>query len=1336
MSNRPQNAGADRRNIAAELPACFLKLGVVAPTSGGKVPMAPVALTPEPFPPRPVVKAPAPPKVVQTVQTVQTLQTVQTMETPIENPAVPSKPVDVSLDHSRFIALPEQPKPAAREFDGDIGGRLRDARQQRKKRMNEVRDAGEINAADRAARARARAKSVRERKDDRLAAARMPSAIDIVRQYLNNGLLKMQIIFNVEEGYVVLREAGYGRPLTQQQIDFIDAQAGQLRALGLPQVERHPWERNGILEYYPAVSALREAGFAQFVNFNGDPAAVWAMEYPLVMDQALYDVSWLAEPAQVYDVNWANGGDGPYLRQDDTYAQVDLLSDVNMLPEPMSMRLEQSQARARAEYDEYMRERVERNPGTYEVDKQLPLAPPTEQERGEGAMPPSIAGGNPGLEPIPEASNEAGPAQSGSETVAPKPPESVVVSWTDSLVCAALQQTVRLRVKRHLVEGIDERIPDGKPSYDILRDFLEWTMSDAYEQFYADQDLVALRDYIMSQVDKYGYEPAYIFAAMNAVITKMKAGEIPWTTCLSIVQPPALTTDAESSEHPSEWKAQSPPYDRPGAPSPGYSPQSPRYDRGGTGDPNSSSDANSSSDGNSSSDEDEVPLRARVRRSGPVNPPPSAADNARSVQEVQVATIQGAASMQRPSAGAYHPIVDMRQNAGYRKAMKQFGSDAPTNAEARETWMMKALIPTVRYRSDFFYLKTDPVQESTPTDRFLSDTHLIITQNAYKMTINGRKSAMYPARQFTLSDRQLMQTPTGIGIVKNIYSVQADNEQSMGFFGEQQLQHVFKHMCVEGKVLFSVNQNKAIQFFPDEFACSNVWWWESKINTMPSSLRWDVIGSGSFNVAKQLRNTDPTNNNLPDHFLFLPPTRIAYGVTLQQAGVEKMFAPTKQNGIIMRQAIYDSKDIYGMQRMIREIMLGALAAAGGFGPRIFAAYVIPEEAHVPKMRINPGDDNACFADPLYRPESKENDAGAQPHNAPASAFYDNPMFIWNAAGISLRNSGRINPKTLSGDFKTHKSDEWGKMVVVMESFAGDMSNMRASEPQKVLIVAELWRCTEKMSASGFLHMDNKYLNMVQRTWRKDGTPVGPGNQWDQIEIKAIDFDPKFVKLCPWLPTEVLMLINISCFLAFDRCFHGGNDLYRKALPRLKILQANVNEKYPDGIAGAFRAILPRSSDDRKGPDKFNGVAGYGQNPRASRYDEKIFQMFNDEWEAARAFMYYIQNYFDTIFRNHSCIWPGKVPSGTSILAQILSAVRHGTVERAQRPPDSRKPGVFDVAAAPTPPCKAKVDKDGKAMQIDEQVEDSEVDEAIVGIQLNDERAGRGLWSDMYNYSRV
>ena len=206
----------------------------------------------------------------------------------------------------------------------------------------------------------------------------------------------------------------------------------------------------------------------------------------------------------------------------------------------------------------------------------------------------------------------------------------------------------------------------------------------------------------------------------------------------------------------------------------------------------------------------------------------------------------------------------------------------------------------------------------------------------------------------------------------------------------------------------------------------------------------------------------------------------------------------------------------------------------------------------PNIRMNPGDDNAAFAI-LFGATKMPDDVGAEPHNAPAHPFYDSPVMGWNKSWIALRNTGSIQPKSVGSEFAEQKTDEWEKMVVVMESYAGDMKSLKASEPQKTLIVAELFKCMEKMSSYGFLHMDNKYLNMVQRTWRKDGQPVSSDKPWDQIEMKAIDFDPFFVKLCPWLPTDVLLLINVSCYLAFDRCYGGGIDLYRKALPRLKAL---------------------------------------------------------------------------------------------------------------------------------------------------------------------------------------
>lgn len=1421
MSNRPSSA-APRRGGIAELPACFLKLGVVAPTSAPE----PVNVGMEPLLranvegnssriyARPPVQAAPVEQVIYNAPTA-----FPTMKVEVER-AVPSAPVPVR--------------------EQDIGTRLADARRARHARMNAVDRQQAQNAEQRAARARQRVQQGRNRRGQQLAAARLPTARDMVLRYLTEGFIKMQLVFNVEDGYVILSQQGYGLPLSAQQIAYLDQQTAELRRLGLPPVQRQPWENFGILNYAPALSALREVGFAQFANFFGEGSSLrWGMEYPLLQELDLYRPEWAMDPAQVFDNDYAAGGIGPYMTRDDTFAQADLLQDVSMEPEPMSIQLQQMIAQDRAAYDEYMRERMQ-NPGTYDADRQLPVAPPTAQERGEGMVPPSVAGGNPGLEPIPEGNERAGSGSGSyspqspnyeapfgsSSTRPPEPPQNTVVSWADELVCIALQQSIN--------EGLIRPAPN-KPNLARLNMILDRAF-DPLPNENDSPDLVRVRDEMAADIQQNQYEPSFVKLAVSDVLENYKSGAKPWPTCLAV----GAATDIEPIDD---------------VPSPSYSPQSPVYDRGGTGDPNSSQsprdymdtvesvvalirdfvlpeayesppytqaendvlvsitdlgrlsrakdivlakapadlvpdDLDAARDAMQEITEGRVgtqqvhmdnynrarnrlnsllqrlenamrpnappaprqddsssngpaaaaaaafsQLRPASRPTGPADPPPTAADNARSVQEVQVATIQRAALMGRPAASAYHPIVDMRQNASYKKAIKYAPQDFPPDPTARQTFLMKALIPTVRFRSDFFYLKTDPVEELTYVDTYLSDTTEVVTFAPYKNVINGRRPPLYPARQFTLSDREITgEEPAAI--IKNIYSVQADNEQSMGFFGEHQLQHMYKHMCIDGKVMFSINSGKAIQFFPDEFVCSNIWWWESKISFMPSSLRWDRIGSGSFNVANVLRNTDSTSNppsgRLPDHFLFLPPMRVAYGVSLQQPGIDKMFAPTKQNGIIMRVATYDHSDPYGLQRMIREIMLGGLAASNGFGPRIFAAYVIPDRMYPPAMRMNPGDVNACFADPLYRAESKQGDIDAEPHNAPIAPFYDNPMLQWNAAGIAqLQPSAgiqRIEPRTLGPEFKDHRTEEWHKMVVVMESFAGDMANMRPTEAQKTKIIAELWKVMEKMSATGMLHMDNKYLNCVQRTWRRDGQEVTRANPWDEIEIRVIDFDPKFVKLCPWLPTDVVMLINISCFLAFDRCFSGGNDLYRKALPRLRALQTKVNEKYPDGIAGAFRAILP-GLDTARGPRSIPGVAGYSQNPRQSRSDYAIFQMFNDEWEAARAFSYYVKNYFED--RYHGCTWEAGRPDGASMLAQILSTVKHGTTRRAQLPQDQRRPGVFDVAAAPTPPCKVKVEKEKDGV-----MGGIEGEGGFYESMLYEPQMGRGLWNDVYNYGKM
>ena len=115
------------------------------------------------------------------------------------------------------------------------------------------------------------------------------------------------------------------------------------------------------------------------------------------------------------------------------------------------------------------------------------------------------------------------------------------------------------------------------------------------------------------------------------------------------------------------------------------------------------------------------------------------------------------------------------------------------------------------------------------------------------------------------------------------------------------------------------------------------------------------------------------------------------------------------------------------------------------------------------------------------------------------------------------------------------------MVVLMESFSGDMNALSVPhKAQKRRAVTELFRVFDEMGKAGILHCDMKPGNMVQRTWL-DKNIDGDAYSWNQIHICPIDFDPFFVKITPWLPWEVLSLINSAQYFAFLSCWGGDPD---------------------------------------------------------------------------------------------------------------------------------------------------------------------------------------------------
>ena len=1295
----------------------------------------------------------------------------------------------------------------------DIGGKLKltDARREREdKRADQQRRGPDpANTIEKQQRMRQRREKQRERV---MGNPDLPNQKDTVAGYFIKGYLKLTLVNNVDEGYVLVSTPGLGGVLLPAQIAYLQADRMQRVAMGLPPLDVLPWEREnqGILQYGPATDALEAVGFGKFVNFFGRvDTSYYAMEVPLATELGLFRSDWFSDPPQQFDQNWAAGGDGPYISQPDILAPTALDgpevpidgNDDNPDPDALARIAEEE-----AYYASYVRLRAEQ-PGTYDMDRQLPVAPPTIVETSEGAVPPSQAAGNPGLGPIPE----------GSETLPPTASPQEIKAWADQFVVGCWRMTVE---RNH--NDIDGRA--YRPSrFDIEQQGQRLYRDDFFDA--ADEPwLVDLRAEIDGARDNWGYERAPLMAAIAAQVQKYLDRVEPWPEVKPHLDGPAASLVAaldhkladmrRSAEargypympgqqeldsaadgvknlieerifrdpipdqlvlseltkimdaafvfrpvqgwmHASKWQLTNEilnfvfmkypevraalDRDRPqggGSGGPGayvyiwesawkarveamgplFEPMSPSYSMGTPGAPGSAPPSTppgtrpgAPSPGASS---DSAPPRASavVPPGGPPDAPPSSRANSRSVQEVQVAVVKRSAQMVRPPATAYHPIVDITTTHLWTKTLRAMGTPGAPGVWTSDQ-IAKILIPTISKRSDVFFIKTAPLKQWTNLHGFFTDQSYAVTGAYYQMKAGTplRKQPLIPGKIFNPSDIDGNKDDPTTDVT---FATQADHVQSLGFFGSEQLQHVYEHMVHRGNVMFSVNLGKAMQFFPAEFVCSNVWWWESRLNQKPQSLEWDKIGSGSFNKAYRLRNADVTQGRLPDHFLFLPPTRIGYGMTLGQPGIEKAFAPTKQNGMIMRIAYYPGLggDPYGMQSVVRELMLSALASSAGFGTKIYAAYVIPAGAYPPSIAMNPRDANAAFADPLYRAEYGQTPPGPQPHNKPTHAWYASRTY-WDVTGIRVAPG----PAFVSPSFETAKQNPWRKMVVVMESFADHVGELRMeNDQQNGAMATALWKSLEKMSETGFLHMDIKYLNMVQRTWRKDNTEVTRANPWNAVEIRAIDFDPKFVKLCPWLPKEVLLLIHIVCYMAFNKCFDKHPGVYGKLSKKINDLHKLVNERYPDGIAGAFRALMPPINETR-GPANLPGVPGY-TNPRVDRSDTAIFQMFNDEWEAARVFYHWFDNYMQTRACSNAF---SNGPTGTSMLARLMSYAKVNSLRQANPPADARKPGVFDIGgAASGGACGAK----------GSDASDDKGDQISVSIDM-----GRGLWGDIYDF---
>jgi hypothetical protein len=429
----------------------------------------------------------------------------------------------------------------------------------------------------------------------------------------------------------------------------------------------------------------------------------------------------------------------------------------------------------------------------------------------------------------------------------------------------------------------------------------------------------------------------------------------------------------------------------------------------------------------------------------------------------------------------------------------------------------------------------------------------------------------------------------------------------------------------------------------------------------------------------------------PDPLVFLPNLRLAYGVKKREKGTAELLARANANGLIFREA--GVQRVFGMDSPLRETMLACFASSCGFGPRVFAAWVVPPGAFAPDMKLNVGDPCAHFASGVEAPKRKE--TGFTTKELPRAPW-------WNRAWELRASEGEpVDPKDGYGlkaevelQFATYAEALEKKLsnksfCVLMEGFEGSMKKLKPNGPVQVrMAVEKIYEQCERMGAAGVLHGDIKDLNACFRTWNSMG---GPESDWDNIEVRMIDFDAQYVKLVPFVPAEVLTLVNFAGYMAFLRCYNDGRQptsvWVGAAEQKLRPLLVKINDKYGDPVAPFARAFLQLSSENLV--DSSNGFWGavvnvvdemqnpmrsteVRKNPNRSTQPFRAYGLKNDEFEAARAFLYFVKNYFTRPdctfgFNRHAESLPPRTPTIAKILSYVLSGDMSRAVEIAPTP---------------------------------------------------------------------
>ena len=514
-----------------------------------------------------------------------------------------------------------------------------------------------------------------------------------------------------------------------------------------------------------------------------------------------------------------------------------------------------------------------------------------------------------------------------------------------------------------------------------------------------------------------------------------------------------------------------------------------------------------------------------------------------------------------------------------------------------------------------------------------------------------------------------------------------------GLFCDEMLQHVYERMFKYGSVLYSVDEGSTespgvcLEFFSGRMACSSVSWWESKLldsdELRALGFYRKPLSAGTFNQTDTFVKyaTDESVRGWTNVKLLLPDVA-AYEI---DAGKECNFKSRMDaEGLVIRTSKSDPGDPdLSIDRALRELILGGFACSNGFGPRILAAWIVPEgcEPYTYSMKINsPYEELASGVKDVekwYEEKLPITPWWSEPHKlgkadtAKEIKWGDSLLPVeWS----DVRNVERKENNVKKGAYR------WKRMVVVMERFRGAVSyinndfsqNRQTKRKQKELLLIELMEQCDRISVAGMLHADIKDANMVYNVWNSN--PEGSQYDWDRIECRFIDFDPTLCKLCPYVPWEVLSLIHVVTLFSFARCYSAilwEEWMADKVKKKVDLLTRQIKELYTkDVFVKAFLTLVPVRPRYEKIPDPMAQKTGMERSQASALQQESKRSaafVLNDPYAAATAFRLFVSHYL----KNECAPIKGgsyddiKIRPNVPMLARVLEFALKGRIDVPQ-----------------------------------------------------------------------